>query len=67
MLDGTLIESEADDLRQWMGTHPDLLRRFPGQGLCEVLGHVLEDGDLRDLQREELSALLEQLRDSGLT
>ena len=61
MLDGTVTRDEADYLREWMRSHPDLNTRFPGKDLCAVLERILVDGVLKDLQREELSALFEQL------
>ncbi|MEP7345015.1 MAG: hypothetical protein ABI877_07105 [Gemmatimonadaceae bacterium] len=61
MLDGTVTRDEADYLREWVRSHPDLITRFPGKDVCAILERILVEGALRNHEREELSALLEQL------
>jgi hypothetical protein len=59
--DGTVDDAEANQLRGWLGRHPDFHISFPGNRLCEVLQRALNDGRLDVDERIEIEDLLHSL------
>ena len=61
LADGSVIESEALLLRDWVGRHPDAVEHWAVRTIHQRLLSHFEDGVVNDAERVDLKLLLDQL------
>lgn len=61
LADGVVTEAEAELLRNWAAHHPDAVEQWPVNALKARLDHIFADGHVHELERRDLSALLQSI------
>lgn len=61
LADGMVTEEEARELAAFVGAHPHVAARWPGDVLARRLERIFEDRRVDPDEREELARLLEQI------
>lgn len=59
--DGLVTNAEAVSLSQWLESHPEAARCFPGDALAERLQSIFEDGIVDPKEQADLSKLLRDM------
>jgi hypothetical protein len=61
LADGTITETEAALLRDWLGRHQDAIEHWAVRTIHDRLMHHFEDGVIDEAERGDLKRLLDQL------